>query len=70
MLGANVSFTAGCSEPWCKLYSRAELVRVVRTADVVLVCLGTGRWEWEGTGWALPEEGECSGREGLPMSHL
>ncbi|XP_039585113.1 probable beta-D-xylosidase 2 isoform X1 [Passer montanus] len=42
MLGANVSFTAGCSEPRCRQYSRAELVRVVGTADVVLVCLGTG----------------------------
>ncbi|XP_031988485.1 probable beta-D-xylosidase 2 isoform X1 [Corvus moneduloides] len=42
MLGANVSFTAGCSEPRCQQYSRAELVRVVGAADVVLICLGTG----------------------------
>ncbi|NWW25406.1 XYL2 arabinofuranosidase, partial [Falcunculus frontatus] len=42
MLGANVSFTAGCSEPQCQRYSRAELVRVVAAADVVLICLGTG----------------------------
>ncbi|NWY35596.1 XYL2 arabinofuranosidase, partial [Pheucticus melanocephalus] len=42
MLGANVSFAAGCREPWCRWYSRAELVRVVGAADVVLVCLGTG----------------------------
>ncbi|NWT56383.1 XYL2 arabinofuranosidase, partial [Erythrocercus mccallii] len=42
MLGANVSFTAGCSEPRCQRYSRAELLRVVGAADVVLVCLGTG----------------------------
>lgn len=70
MLGANVSFTAGCSEPRCQRYSRAELVKVVGAADVVLVCLGTGRWEWEDTGWALPGEGGCSGRGGVPMSHL
>ncbi|NXH96811.1 XYL2 arabinofuranosidase, partial [Pachycephala philippinensis] len=42
MLGANVSFAAGCREPRCRWYSRAELVRVVGTADVVLICLGTG----------------------------
>lgn len=70
MLGANVSFTAGCSEPRCRRYSRAELVRVVEAADVVLVCLGTGRWEREGTGWALPGEGECFGRGEVPMSFL
>lgn len=70
MLGANVSFTAGCSKPQCQQYSRAELVRVVEAADVVLICLGTGRWEREGTGWALPGAGECSGRGGVPMSPL
>lgn len=50
MLGANVSFTAGCSEPRCWQYSRAELVKVVGAADIVVVCLGTGRSECEDTG--------------------
>ncbi|XP_027299621.1 uncharacterized protein [Anas platyrhynchos] len=42
MLPANVSFAAGCQQPRCQRYSRAEVEEVVRGADVVLVCLGTG----------------------------
>lgn len=52
-LPANVSFAAGCHEPLCQSYSRAEVVGAVRAADVVVVCLGTGRWQlrghWVGT---------------------
>ncbi|NXL06311.1 XYL2 arabinofuranosidase, partial [Mesembrinibis cayennensis] len=42
MLPANVSFAAGCREPQCQQYSRAEGVGAVAAADVVVVCLGTG----------------------------
>ncbi|NXH19853.1 XYL2 arabinofuranosidase, partial [Bucco capensis] len=42
MLPANVTFAAGCREPPCQQYSRAEVVRAAGTADVVVVCLGTG----------------------------
>ncbi|NWZ25613.1 XYL2 arabinofuranosidase, partial [Asarcornis scutulata] len=42
MLPANVSFAAGCRQPRCQRYSRAEVEEAVRGADVVLVCLGTG----------------------------
>ncbi|XP_040390848.1 probable beta-D-xylosidase 7 isoform X1 [Cygnus olor] len=42
MLPANVSFAAGCRQPRCQQYSRAEVEDAVRGADVVLVCLGTG----------------------------
>ncbi|XP_074970838.1 uncharacterized protein LOC142066782 isoform X1 [Phalacrocorax aristotelis] len=41
-LPVNVSFAAGCREPWCQQYSRAEVVRVAGAADMVVVCLGTG----------------------------
>ncbi|XP_017683744.1 PREDICTED: probable beta-D-xylosidase 2 [Lepidothrix coronata] len=41
-LGANVSFAAGCGEPRCWRYSRAQVVGAVGAADVVVVCLGTG----------------------------
>ncbi|NXI65688.1 XYL2 arabinofuranosidase, partial [Anseranas semipalmata] len=42
MLPANVSFAAGCRQPRCQQYSRAEVEDAVRGADVVVVCLGTG----------------------------
>ncbi|NWS73760.1 XYL2 arabinofuranosidase, partial [Crotophaga sulcirostris] len=42
MLPTNVSFAAGCQEPRCHQYSRAEVVAVAGAADVVVVCLGTG----------------------------
>ncbi|NXL86243.1 XYL2 arabinofuranosidase, partial [Alectura lathami] len=42
VLAANVSFAAGCREPQCQRYSRAEVEDAVQGADVVLVCLGTG----------------------------
>ncbi|NXK57118.1 BXL6 xylosidase, partial [Chauna torquata] len=42
MLPANVSFAAGCREPRCQRYSRAEVEDAARGADVVVVCLGTG----------------------------
>ncbi|KAM7083433.1 uncharacterized protein J5F26_013810 isoform 1-T1 [Ciconia maguari] len=41
-LPANVSFAAGCREPRCQQYSRAEVVGAAEAADVVVVCLGTG----------------------------
>ncbi|NXL57259.1 XYL2 arabinofuranosidase, partial [Chordeiles acutipennis] len=41
-LPANISFVAGCREPLCQQYSRAEVVRAAGAADVVVVCLGTG----------------------------
>ncbi|XP_074904798.1 uncharacterized protein LOC142040610 [Buteo buteo] len=41
-LPANVSFAAGCHEPPCQQYSRAEVVGAAGAADVVVVCLGTG----------------------------
>ncbi|NWQ60713.1 XYL2 arabinofuranosidase, partial [Neopipo cinnamomea] len=41
-LGANVSFAAGCGEPRCQRYSRAQVVGAAGAADVVVVCLGTG----------------------------
>lgn len=44
-LPVNVSFAEGCREPRCQRYSRAELVGAVGAADVVVVCLGTGRSE-------------------------
>lgn len=52
MLPANVSFAAGCQQPRCQRYSRAEVEEAVRGADVVLVCLGTGKGGAEGTGTA------------------
>ncbi|NXC48718.1 XYL2 arabinofuranosidase, partial [Penelope pileata] len=42
LLGANVSFAAGCPEPRCRQYSQGEVEDAVRGASVVLVCLGTG----------------------------
>ncbi|XP_072741041.1 uncharacterized protein [Ciconia boyciana] len=42
MLPANVSFAAGCREPRCQQYSRAEVVGAAEAADAVVVCLGTG----------------------------
>ncbi|KFR03571.1 Beta-xylosidase/alpha-L-arabinofuranosidase 2, partial [Nipponia nippon] len=41
-LPANVTFAAGCREPQCQQYSRAEVVGAAAVADVVVVCLGTG----------------------------
>ncbi|KAF1438310.1 Beta-xylosidase/alpha-L-arabinofuranosidase 2, partial [Pygoscelis papua] len=41
-LMANVSFAAGCREPRCQQYSRAEVASAVGAADAVVVCLGTG----------------------------
>ncbi|NXX47896.1 XYL2 arabinofuranosidase, partial [Tricholaema leucomelas] len=41
-LPANVTFAAGCREPRCQRYSRAEVVSAAGAADVVVVCLGTG----------------------------
>ncbi|NXN10258.1 XYL2 arabinofuranosidase, partial [Indicator maculatus] len=42
MLPANVTFAAGCHDPRCHWYSRAEVVGAAGAADVVVVCLGTG----------------------------
>lgn len=50
MLPANVSFAAGCQQPRCQRYSRAEVEEAVRGADVVLVCLGTGKGGSRGHG--------------------
>ncbi|NXG71092.1 XYL2 arabinofuranosidase, partial [Baryphthengus martii] len=41
-LPVNVTFAAGCGEPRCQRYSRAEVVGAAGAADVVVVCLGTG----------------------------
>ncbi|NWI66084.1 XYL2 arabinofuranosidase, partial [Todus mexicanus] len=41
-LPANVTWAAGCREPRCQRYSRAEVVGAAGAADVVVVCLGTG----------------------------
>lgn len=66
MLPANVSFAAGCQQPRCQRYSRAEVEEVVRGADVVLVCLGTGKGGAEGTG-AAPGGG-TRGVRGFPLT--
>lgn len=85
-LPANVSFAAGCREPQCHQYSRAEVVGAAGAADVVVVCLGTGRWarggRWVGTAWGggAPQNQGCSGKGtgphrppeavGAPLPHL
>lgn len=66
MLPANVSFAAGCQQPRCQRYSRAEVEEAVRGADVVLVCLGTGKGGAEGTG-AAPGGG-TRGVRGFPLT--
>lgn len=76
MLPANISFAAGCREPQCQQYSREEVVGVAGAADVVVVCLGTGRWDRQGTGWTWPGEGErprawaAPGEEWVPIGPL
>ncbi|XP_029426858.1 probable beta-D-xylosidase 5 [Rhinatrema bivittatum] len=41
-LPAEVRFAAGCSNPKCDQYSPSEVKAVVRPADIIIVCLGTG----------------------------
>lgn len=41
-LPADVHFTAGCNNPKCDQYSPADIKTVVQSADIIIVCLGTG----------------------------
>ncbi|XP_053313159.1 uncharacterized protein LOC128474786 [Spea bombifrons] len=42
MLPVNVSFAAGCNDAQCKKYSPDEIMALVQSADITIVCLGTG----------------------------
>ncbi|XP_043915951.1 probable beta-D-xylosidase 5 [Protopterus annectens] len=41
-LPVKVLFAAGCTEPTCKNYSPTEIKEAVQSADIIIVCLGTG----------------------------
>lgn len=41
-LPVKVLFAAGCSEPRCRSYSPTDIKQVVQSADIIIVCLGTG----------------------------
>ncbi|XP_030074114.1 uncharacterized protein LOC115479922 isoform X2 [Microcaecilia unicolor] len=41
-LPADIHFAAGCSNPKCDQYSPTEVKTVVQSADIIVVCLGTG----------------------------
>lgn len=42
-IAANVTFAAGCAFPKCSTYMPAQVKAAVEAADIVVVCLGTGK---------------------------
>jgi hypothetical protein len=43
-LATSVDFVAGCSDVFCTQYNETAVIQSAAAADLVIVCLGTGKY--------------------------
>lgn len=46
-LASKVNYAPGCDDPFCKKYNSTDIKAFASSADVVIVCLGTGELHLE-----------------------